>query len=228
MRLRELRYDEIEELAPDIAVLPVGSTEQHGPHAPLGTDSLIAEAMARTACEETGVPCLPPVQVGLAEHHRNFAGTLYVSGETFRRFVYEIVESLADHGITTCVIVNNHGSNSASLTEVAQQLSWNSPVTTVVWEWMNTQPGEVDHAGHRQTSLLLYLDEDLVADPVAGDVDDWGHEVHGAQVAHDTDEFTANGASGDAREASAEEGRRLFDESVDELVGLIDWLNTNR
>jgi creatinine amidohydrolase len=227
MRLRELRYVEIEELGPDIAVLPVGSTEQHGPHAPLGTDSMIAEAMAHAACEETEVLCLPALQIGLAEHHRNFAGTLYVSGETFRRFVYETIESLADHGISNCVIVNNHGSNSASLTETAQQLSWNSPVNTVVWEWTSTRPGDVDHAGRRQTSLMLYLYEDLVAEPVEGDVDEWGHEVHGAVVAHDTDQFTANGASGDAREASAEEGKRLFHESVDELVGLISWLKEN-
>lgn len=224
MELRELTWPAVEDAAPEIAVFPVASTEQHGPHDPVGTDSIIATEMAHEACERTGVLCLPPLEIGLAEHHRNFPGTLHVSGETFRAFVRETIESLATHGIEHVIVVNGHGGNSAALEEVCQTVSRQSPVHAVMWEWMSTRDESVDHAGQYETSLIMHLDGELVDEPTKGDADSWGRYVHGASVAHDTEEFTENGATGDAREASAAEGERLFEESVDELVGLIDWL----
>lgn len=224
MELRNLTWTDIEELDLEVAVLPVGSTEQHGPHDPVGTDSIIATEMARAACKETDVLCLPPLQVGLAEHHRNFPGTLYVSGETFRQFVAETVESLANHDIEKCIVVNGHGGNTAALEEVCSRLSWDSQVYAVLWEWMSTRDEGVDHAGFGETSLMLYLDSELVDNPVKGDADSWGKKVHGSSVAHDTEEFTENGATGDARDASVEAGKELFEEAVTELIDLITWL----
>ena len=91
-----------------LAVLPVGSTEQHGPHAPLGTDVLTAEAVASAGVDRyDGDPALAPaIPVGVAAEHRQFTGTLWVSPDTFRGYVGEVIESLAFHGWEKVVVVN--------------------------------------------------------------------------------------------------------------------------
>ncbi|TRO48691.1 creatininase family protein [Candidatus Bathyarchaeota archaeon] len=80
VRLHEISWSEAKELfqETDVAILPVGSTEQHGPHNPLGTDHLVAEALSKVVGERTGVPVLPIIPVGISEHHRQFPGTLWV------------------------------------------------------------------------------------------------------------------------------------------------------
>ena len=84
----------------ELALLPVGSTEQHGPHAPLGTDTLNAEAVAEAAADRYAEPVVvaPAIPVGVAEEHRRFSGTLWTSESTFRSYVRDVVGSLAAHG----------------------------------------------------------------------------------------------------------------------------------
>src|SRR6056297_2793632 len=121
MHLADATWTDADDADADLAVLPVGSTEQHGPHAPLGTDFLTAEAIAQagadaheTATDES-VVVAPPVPVGIAEEHRQFTGTLWVSEDTFRAYVRETVESLASHGWDRVVCVNGHGGNTDAL-----------------------------------------------------------------------------------------------------------------
>lgn len=223
MQLQDMSWPDVDQAEPNTVVFPIGSTEQHGPHAPVGTDSYISTEMAQAAAERMDIICLPPLQVGLAEHHRNFPGTLYVSGETFRSFVYEVVRGLQNHGIENCILVNGHGGNSAALEEVCGRVSRETDLLAVMWEWMATRDAPVDHGGQAETSLMMYFNEDVVDEPVEGSAKSWGKHIHSAAVAHDTEEFSENGATGDARGASAVKGKELFEESVDELVGLIDW-----
>ena len=121
MQLSEATWPEIEDCESNLAVLPVGSTEQHGPHAPLGTDAKTAVAVAAagvdTYRERTGVdvPIAPTIPVGVAAEHRAFDGTLWVSPDTFRAYVRETVASLAHHGFDRVVIVNGHGGNTDAL-----------------------------------------------------------------------------------------------------------------
>lgn len=224
MELRELSWADVQELEPEIAVLPVASTEQHGPHTPVGLDSIVANAMAREATEETETLMLPPVEVGLAEHHRGFPGTLYVRPETLKNYVYDVLSSVAEHGIETAVIVNGHGGNTGILHEVAGQLTREGTLYTVQWSWTDAFPEEDDHAGKNETSFMLHLEPDLVGEPVTGDVEEWGKHVNGTMVAHYTHEFTTNGVAGDATEATTEHGEAFFGECVDYLVELIEWL----
>ena len=80
----------------DLALLPVGSTEQHGPHAPLATDTLIAEAVAAAGADayDDAVVVTPPLPFGVSAEHRAFPGTLWLSPDTFRAAVREVVEGL--------------------------------------------------------------------------------------------------------------------------------------
>ena len=106
----------------DIAILPAGSTEQHGPHNPLGTDHLNAEAVSREVGKRTQTLVLPVVAVGVSEHHRHFPGTLWVPPPVFREYVKAVALSAVSHGARKIVIVNAHGGNTASLLEVAGYL----------------------------------------------------------------------------------------------------------
>lgn len=226
MELRELSWAEVQDLNPDVAVLPVASTEQHGPHNPVGLDSIVANAMAREATAETETLLLPPVEVGVAEHHRGFPGTLYVRPETLKNYVYDVLASVAEHGVETAVIVNGHGGNTGALNEVAGQLTREGTLYTVTWMWTDAFPEEDDHAGKNETSFLLHLTPDLVGEPVKGDVEEWGKHVNGTMVAHYTHEFTENGVAGDATTATAAHGEAFFEECVGNLVSLIEWVQT--
>ena len=129
MELSAATWPEIRDCDSDLAVLPVGSTEQHGPHAPLGTDTLTATAVAEAGVdayrEQTGedVPIAPAIPVGVAAEHRAFDGTLWVSPDTFRAYVRETIASLAHHGFDRVVIVNGHGGNTDALREITGTIS---------------------------------------------------------------------------------------------------------
>ena len=74
----------------DIALLPVGSNEQHGPQNPLGTDHLIAKAVAEETAKRTGVLCLQVIPFGVSSHHKQFWGTIFISPKTFKGYVKEV------------------------------------------------------------------------------------------------------------------------------------------
>jgi creatinine amidohydrolase len=99
MNLDEHTWTDIRDADTDLALLPVGSTEQHGPHAPLGVDMASAEAIAEAAAEryadEHGEDPVvaPAVPVGVAEEHRAFDGSLWVSEDTFRSYVADVCRS---------------------------------------------------------------------------------------------------------------------------------------
>ena len=120
MDLAAATWPDADTVETDLAVLPVGSTEQHGPHAPLGTDALTAESVATAGVDayDGAVVVGPTIPVGVAEEHRQFAGTLWVSTDTFRDYVGETVAALASHGWDRVVVVNGHGGNVAPLREL--------------------------------------------------------------------------------------------------------------
>jgi len=105
-----------------VALVPLGSTEQHGPHLPESTDHRIAEALARDAAERTGSLCTPTVTVGVSSHHRQFHGTMWVEPAVFRDYVESLTRNLTYHGIDRVVFVNAHGGNVDHLREVGRRL----------------------------------------------------------------------------------------------------------
>lgn len=234
MRLADTTWTEVRDADIAAGLLPVGSTEQHGPHAPLGTDSLAAATVAEEAAQRYGsdgrqLLVTPTVPVGVAEEHRGFDGTLWVSPDAFRRYVRETAESLAAHGIDPLLFVNGHGGNSDALAEVAARLSRDETATTVAFTWFDSvgeYSSEMGHGGKLETAMIRHcsaesIREDRIEVAWRGGSDQWGNWVAGVNIAHDSDEFTTNGVVGDPREGSAELGQELLERAV---TGLLDVL----
>ncbi len=222
----------------EVAVLPTGSVEQHGPALPLGTDALVADALAGTLADRDDAVVLPPVSVGVSEHHRQFHGTLWVSEETFEAVVRETLASAASHGLRKAVVVNGHGGNSGAIGRAVRHLRGEETAFAAPWDWWESceaaatdlfGSGGIGHADEMETSMVMAVAEGLVREDrldeaEAGAADSWGRSVHGASVGFDTADFSDSGAVGSPTEGSAEAGQRLFDRASDELGALVDWL----
>ncbi len=239
MHLSEVSWTDADAAGTDLAVLPVGSTEQHGPHAPLGTDALAAEAVARRGADryDGEVVVAPAVPVGVAEEHRHFAGTLWVSEDTFRAYVRETAASLAGHGWDRIVVVNGHGGNVAPLREACARLTRDGTGYAVPFTWFDAVDMEgvpalddgvgMGHGGPLETSLVWSLDPELVdtdrfAAAAADGADGWGEWQSGANLAYDSAEFTDSGAVGDPGEGSEEAGEQLLAAAGAALSDLLD------
>ncbi|GHH47223.1 creatininase family protein [Lentzea cavernae] len=152
-----------------VAVLPVGSTEQHGPHLPLATDAVIAWTVAsEIAARYPQVRLLPPIQFSCSQEHADWPGTVSISARTLISVVTDIADSLRRNGVTNVVLVNGHGGNYV-LSNVVQE-----------GEGLALFPGRDDwafarekagietsaysdmHAGELETSILLHAHPDLV------------------------------------------------------------------
>lgn len=106
-----------------IALVPIGSTEQHGPAGPLGVDAYVAITLAEDTAQRTDVLCTPPVWFGDSSHHLGFPGTISVRSETLTLLVRDICRSLARHGFTRIVLINGHkGSNLPALVSSVRSL----------------------------------------------------------------------------------------------------------
>ena len=232
MHLSRSTWTEMDEVETDLALLPVGSTEQHGPHAPLGTDTLNAETVADTAAERYDDPVVvaPAVPVAVAEEHREFTGTLWTAESTFRAYVRDLVGSLAAHGWNRVVIVNGHGGNIPALGEVAARIVRHDDAYAVPFTWFDEvgeHTSEMGHGGPLETALLRHANpetvrEDRLDEAAAGGSDRWGDWQGRVNLAVDSHEFTENGVVGDPREGSAELGEALLDMASDALVDLLD------
>ena len=242
MNLADATWTDVRDADIDVAFVPVGSTEQHGPHAPLGTDTLDAVAVAKagatayeTADGSNGpvtddVAVAPPIPVGVAEEHRAFDGTMWVSPDTFRAYVREAAASLAHHGIDRVVFVNGHGGNVEALAEVARCFSRDDAHEgyAVAFTWFDAvgeHASDMGHAGPLETALLRATNpelvrEDRIEEARAGAADRWGEWVSGVNLAHDADAFTANGAVGDPGDGDAERGELLLELAGDALAEL--------
>lgn len=172
------------ERAAKIAVLPVGSFEQHGSHLPLSTDTLIACAIARRIASDYNLLLLPPVTIGCSHEHAGFAGSVSVSSVTLRAIVCDVSASLRTAGVPKLVVVNGHGGNYV-LSNVVQEANVNERTMLLFprgedWSEARTAAGVVTtnhedmHGGEAETSILLaespavvrpsYLDADKAVD----------------------------------------------------------------
>ena len=230
--------------AESLALVPVGSTEQHGPHLPEATDHLIAEAFAREAATRTGFLCTPTITVGVSAHHRQFHGTMWVDPPAFRAYMESLTRSLTSHGIDRVIYVNAHGGNVAHLREVGGRLRQDEEAYAIEWMWNESIPDLVDerfeqngpHGGPKETALIQYLRPDLVHDDRLEDARDGGvpdveaveTSKFGARTFFDSADNTNNGVVGDQTDATAEKGEELFEAATAQLVNLSEWLAGKR
>src|SRR6056297_1101048 len=165
-----------------LALVPLGSTEQHGPHLPESTDHRIAEAFAREAADRTGFLCTPTVNVGVSPHHRQFPGTMWVDPPEFRDYVESFTRNLAYHGIDRVVFVNAHGGNVQHLREVGRRVHADEVAYAVEWMWDESIPDLVDdlferngpHAGPKETAMITHIAGELVHEDRLTDARDGG------------------------------------------------------
>lgn len=227
MKLGEMSWTDFENQVPKVGLLPAGSIEQHGPHCPLNTDSLIAEKIAEHSADEMNVLLLPSITVGISREHAEFPGTVYLSPDTFRRQVREIILSAHGFGVEKFVIVNGHGGNVSALREICKTLYHEHDVLGLEWTWFNAISAKnMGHAGELETSLIKFLKPELIGGPINPGSENWGQSLHGARVAYDTSNFTSNGVVGDPTKATEEKGEQLFNEATEKLSKLIEKLKT--
>jgi creatinine amidohydrolase len=167
-----LTREEIAALAPEaLTVVPVGTTEQHGPHLATGTDALIASSVARLAAEAAERPAevllAPTLAYGASDHHLPFGGTLSLGVDTFERVLADLLASAAAAGCGRVFLVNGHGGNAAPCASaVAEAARKHGIVAATALIADVVEPGSVEgpvrgHAGSFETSLVLQLDPAL-------------------------------------------------------------------
>jgi mycofactocin system creatininase family protein len=226
----------------DIALLPVGAIEQHGPHLPLDTDAFDADHMARRVAEACSDPkplVLPLIPYGVSYHHDDFPGTISVGNEALSKMVYDVGMSCARHGITKLVIVNGHGGNTPTLQFAAQLINRNANIFTAVDTGETSDvdlaelcetPNDV-HAGEIETSTSLAVRPDLVrmdrAEPFVPDFSNQYLDFSARRSVEwyaRTLKISPSGVLGDPTVASAEKGRRMWKIMVANLVELVEEL----
>lgn len=213
-----------------LAILPLGANEQHGPHLELRTDIAIADGFAHRLAADLGADAVlcPPLPYGLSEHHMRFPGTLTLRPATFISAVLEIAESLGEHGIRRIIVVNGHGGNIDAIHLAARQarrdhnvvmahLMWARLASDVIRAEMGSEE-RYNHACQIETSIAMSLVPDMVrtdrltpTDP-ASPLDPFTEPQSGVvDLPIRFDEWTHNGALGDARKASLELGERIVE-----------------
>lgn len=229
-----------------VFVVPIGATEQHGPHLPLETDWRLCSEVGERACrraQESGVTALltPPVWTGFSPHHMEFPGSVTLDVRTFMELVGQIARSLWQHGARKIVLLNGHGGNANLLRSAVQQLRFEHGVRVAAasyWdfaladiaEWRASGPGGINHACELETSLMLSVRPGLVDQAEARNAT-WlpgsdflsGDLAIGAPVtvAWSFAELSQEGALGDPTLANAERGEALLAAIVDRVAAFI-------
>jgi len=228
--------------AVDVALLPVGALEQHGPHSPLDTDAFDAQHLAERVADSCSDPkplVLPLIPYGVSYHHEDFPGTISVSNETLSQLVYEIGMSAAQNGITKLVIVNGHGGNAPTLQFASQMINRDAHIFACV-DTGETSDTDIEaiaetrndvHAGEIETSTTLAVRPHLVdmgrAKRFVPRFSSTYLDFSGKRAVEwyaRTKKISPNGVLGDPTKATAEKGVRIWDVMVRNLVGLVEDL----
>jgi mycofactocin precursor peptide peptidase len=208
-----------------IVLIPVGSTEQHGPHLPLNTDTLVAEEVAGRALRRTtGLMLGPTLAVTASGEHAGYAGTLSIGTEVMTRVAIELGRS-ADWAAGV-VFVNGHGGNHEALAAAVELLTAERR-NVVSWspKWRRrTDGGPPDlHAGRIETSLMLAIDPGLVRlERAAPGPDTRLDDLLPALRSHGVKFVSPTGVLGDPAGASGTEGERFIEAFVEDLVMTIE------
>ncbi|MCR3728444.1 MULTISPECIES: creatininase family protein [Streptomyces] len=204
--------------ARQVAVLPVGSFEQHGAYLPLSTDTLVACAIAQEVAAAFPVHLLPPVTISCSHEHAAWPGTVSISSVTLHAVVRDIADSLRRSGVDTLVVVNGHGGNYVLGNVVQESTAAGARMALFPaaedWETAREQAGiETSlltdmHAGEIETSILLHRHPELVRPGY--ETSDFEADDRRQLLTLGMSAYTKSGVIGRPSRASAEKGKELL------------------
>jgi len=169
--LQEMTWTDVRDYmkTSDMVIIPLGSTEQHGPHMPLGTDYYEALGVAKMISARTGVLIAPLLLMGYSEYHSGFQGTLSLKPETFEQVLFESTQMLMKYGFRRFMFFNYHGGNGIVQSRVIHRINHGTQAVAVAigigspFAVESKEEAPFDwHAGIGETSLMLFLKPELV------------------------------------------------------------------
>ena len=190
-----------------VAIVPIGSVEQHSTHLPLGTDSYVAITLAEDAGEKTKAVVVPPVWYGWSPHHMVRPGTITIRPETLIDLTYDIIASLAQHGLKKIILINGHR------------------IVNVVWMQLCAERAQRELGVTIKIFDPAYMSKDIVGELELGPV---GHDTlcyvpstfeHAKKSAE-----IAGGSTGCPTKSDAEKGRIYHEHLIKNLVAVIESL----
>ncbi|MEF2550430.1 creatininase family protein [Aurantimonas sp. A2-1-M11] len=234
------------DLADAVAVVPIAAIEQHGPHLPLGTDAMLADAMVEAVIarlpEDRPVTFLPTLRIGKSAEHGGFAGTLSHEWHTATTALIEVGAGLAAAGFRRLVIVNAHGGNTPVMDTAALELRRRHGLLVATASWLRfgypagLLPAEEIasgiHGGAVETSLMLHFRPDLVRRDAIAAFDSLQDKLAGTAThlrAHGrigfgwmAGDLNPAGVVGDARLATAEIGAAIAAHQAEAFTPFLD------
>jgi creatinine amidohydrolase len=203
-------------------IIPIGSLEQHGPHLPVSTDTIIIEHLAKNIAEKIQSLYIPAITFGISFEHEPLFN-ISLSHTTFSNLIGDICVSLAKYGIKNIILLNGHHGNMGAMYYIAQHVSHKITSDTRLnfinyWNLMN----DFDHAGEIETSLVLAINTKFVKMKLARANT---KEIDRSKIAYTSlasnpgffPKITGNGVWGDPTKASIKKGRSLLDHLIKKL-----------
>jgi creatinine amidohydrolase len=240
IQMKDMNWPDIKEAVRrgfTTVVFAIGSTEQHGPHLPLKTDSKIGDAVAYRVAEKLGRTLQgPTIPLGCSDHHLAFAGTISLQAETLKAIIADYIRSLDKHGFKTIILLPCHGGNFSTVRQAIKKLQKQYPHLNI-WgiadlnvfvaafirfsaEFGITAEEAGAHAGESETSLMLALSEKLVAKNRfrAGYTGDLGDEQIQVILKKGMPALTDIGVLGDPTKATSVKGMIYLERMADFIV----------
>lgn len=240
---------EIQEIASEdgsVLIIPIGSIEQHGPHLPVAADTILANTVARRSAEkvESDIPILvtPAIWSGQSPHHLSFGGTISLESGDLQKIIREVSEAGIQNGFDALLLLNGHGGNvpviGNSVKNIGKEhqnvevlgLSYFQLLNQFVDEVRESESGGMGHGGEFETSLMMYLEPELVReDRIEGTLHKPKYDLCAKdlfeggplQVYKPFEEYSESGAIGDPSLASEEKGEKIFEHLMDKMEGLL-------
>jgi creatinine amidohydrolase len=216
-------------------IIPFGSTEEHGPHLPLGADTIHVYEVCKEAAKQISVFVAPPLFYGVCRSTRNHPGTVGIRPSTLRAITADLVSDLYRQGLRHFLIISGHASglHISCLIEVGEELLQSYPDIRLAvlslldlgmpaWQEVITTKDD-SHAGEVETSIMLHLRPHLVGEARPRERPHFPEHL----LVRGKLRYWQGGVWGDASYASQGKGRKLFDLSVAALVRLIEDLDGN-
>lgn len=215
----------------DLLVLPCGATEQHGPHLPVNTDSVIADGVCDYACRKAQVPKLPVLSYTVSVGHTSkWPGTFSLSHETFISTLIDLVDWAVATGWKRLLLVNSHFGNDASLRVAVDrvrtarmgefQIGWRHTfsLTSEIWDYFVGDAEDL-HANRAETDLMLHLAPDTVDMSAAEDDPD---RTSNLVFSYPVAQTSRQGVTGCPSMGSSRAGARLFQQMGDALAQILE------